>query len=171
MKLAPNSTLAACSFAVTMSLASGTAAFAQSQPIQTTSVSTANQFNEVFITAGYSAAFGAATAAALLVFFPNPEQNLKFVLGGGAAGFVAGGLYGFYRMNHQYGDTQNDYPGSDDFGPLPPSQPLRSSLSLAPARAPRGALFNASTQAYGFDVPQFALAPNTVAIHLVQIRY
>lgn len=51
-------------------------------------------FQDMFVTAGYSAAAGAAIGAAALAFQDNPSRNLKFISIGASVGFVGGLLFG-----------------------------------------------------------------------------
>jgi hypothetical protein len=52
------------------------------------------RFQDVFVTAGYSAAAGAAIGAALLTFQDEPTRHLKFVSVGASLGFLSGTLAG-----------------------------------------------------------------------------
>ena len=53
-----------------------------------------SSFQDMFVTAGYSAAAGAAIGAAALAFQDNPGRNLKFISIGASVGFVGGLLFG-----------------------------------------------------------------------------
>ena len=52
------------------------------------------KFQDVFVTAGYSAAAGAAIGAALLTFQDEPTRHLKFISVGASLGFLGGTLAG-----------------------------------------------------------------------------
>jgi hypothetical protein len=54
------------------------------------------RFQDVFITAGYATAFGAALGAASLSFFENPTQHLKLIAIGASLGFIGGTILGSY---------------------------------------------------------------------------
>jgi hypothetical protein len=54
------------------------------------------KFHDVFVTAGYSTAFGAALGAAMLAFKENPSQNLRFITLGASIGFITGSALGSY---------------------------------------------------------------------------
>lgn len=58
--------------------------------------STEERFQDVFITAGYATAFGAALGAASLSFFDSPEKHLQFVAIGASLGFIGGSVLGTY---------------------------------------------------------------------------
>ncbi|MCX6129607.1 MAG: hypothetical protein NTX25_11150 [Proteobacteria bacterium] len=59
-------------------------------------ITTEEKFQDLFVTAGYATAFGAAFGAALLSFQAKPEQNLRFIAIGASAGFICGSLMGSY---------------------------------------------------------------------------
>lgn len=59
-------------------------------------VSTQERFQDLFTTAGYGTAFGAALGAAILPFQNNPEKNLRLVAIGASVGFIGGSLLGSY---------------------------------------------------------------------------
>ena len=52
------------------------------------------KFQDMFVTAGYSAAAGAAIGAALLTFQDNPTRHLKFISVGASLGFLGGTALG-----------------------------------------------------------------------------
>jgi len=52
------------------------------------------KFEDVFVTAGYSAAAGAAIGAALLTFQDEPIKHLKFISMGASLGFLGGTFAG-----------------------------------------------------------------------------
>jgi|LakMenEpi03Aug12_release.lakeMendotaPanAssembly.Ray.scaffolds.fasta_scaffold32100_7 hypothetical protein len=51
-------------------------------------------FQDMFVTAGYSAAAGAAIGAAVLTLQDNPGKHLKFISIGASIGFLSGTLFG-----------------------------------------------------------------------------
>ena len=59
---------------------------------------TEEKFQDVFITAGYATAFGAALGAATLSFFPDPSKRLQHVAIGASLGFIGGSLLGSYMV-------------------------------------------------------------------------
>lgn len=58
--------------------------------------STEERFQDLFVTAGYCAAFGAALGTATLAFHENPSDNLKYVAMGASLGFIGGSVLGTY---------------------------------------------------------------------------
>ncbi|MFW7377882.1 MAG: hypothetical protein ACOH5I_03620 [Oligoflexus sp.] len=60
------------------------------------SFSTQERFQDMFVTAGYGTAFGAAMGAALLSFQDEPDQSLRYVAVGASLGFIGGSLLGSY---------------------------------------------------------------------------
>ena len=63
---------------------------------QAQSISTQERFDDMFITAGYGTALGAALGAALLSFQTEPDQNLRQIAVGASIGFIGGSLLGSY---------------------------------------------------------------------------
>jgi len=58
--------------------------------------STQERFQDLFVTAGYGTAFGAAMGAALLSFQERPDESLRYVAVGASLGFISGSLLGSY---------------------------------------------------------------------------
>jgi hypothetical protein len=58
--------------------------------------STENKFNDLFVTSGYAAAFGAALGASALAFKTHPENHLRYVSVGASLGFIGGTIVGSY---------------------------------------------------------------------------
>ena len=58
--------------------------------------STEERFRDLFVTAGYATALGAALGAATLSFKSNPEDNLRFIAVGASLGFIGGSFLGSY---------------------------------------------------------------------------
>lgn len=63
---------------------------------QTTKFSTEEHFHDLFITAGYSTAFGAALGAACIGLSEYPSENLKYIAMGASFGFITGSFLGTY---------------------------------------------------------------------------
>jgi hypothetical protein len=57
---------------------------------------TEERFQDLFVTAGYCAAFGAALGTAMLAFTENPSENLRYVATGASLGFIGGSVLGGY---------------------------------------------------------------------------
>ncbi len=60
--------------------------------------SSEERFQDIFITAGYATAFGAALGAASLSFFEDPQEHLQFVAIGASLGFIGGSVLGSYMV-------------------------------------------------------------------------
>ncbi|MGE0174080.1 MAG: hypothetical protein AB7T49_14885 [Oligoflexales bacterium] len=58
--------------------------------------STENKFNDLFVTSGYAAAFGAALGASALAFKTHPENHLRYISVGASLGFIGGTIVGSY---------------------------------------------------------------------------
>ena len=61
-----------------------------------TKFTTEEHFHDLFITAGYSTAFGAALGAAFIGLSEYPEENLKYIAMGASFGFITGSFLGTY---------------------------------------------------------------------------
>ncbi len=69
---------------------SSTSSFAQAK------IATEERFQDLFITAGYSTAFGAALGAAVLGLSENPGSKLRYLAIGASVGFIAGSVLGTF---------------------------------------------------------------------------
>ena len=56
----------------------------------------AQKFEQVFTTAGYSTALGAAMGTAILGLSKNPRKHLNYIVLGASVGFISGSLLGGY---------------------------------------------------------------------------
>lgn len=56
------------------------------------------RFQDLFITAGYATAFGAALGAASLAFYEQPEIHLQHIAVGASLGFIGGSVLGGYLI-------------------------------------------------------------------------
>tara|TARA_B100001094_G_C18156057_1_gene786515 strand:+ start:968 stop:1375 length:408 start_codon:yes stop_codon:yes gene_type:complete len=59
-------------------------------------ITTEDRFQDLFLTAGYATAFGAALGAAALSFQDQPSKHLRFVAVGASLGFFGGSVLGTY---------------------------------------------------------------------------
>jgi hypothetical protein len=57
---------------------------------------TEERFQDLFVTAGYATAFGAAIGTAFLAWTDDPASNLKYVAVGASVGFLGGSILGSY---------------------------------------------------------------------------
>lgn len=79
-----------------------TAGIAQAQ-------STEEKFQDLFVTAGYCTAFGAAVGTAILAWTEDPTANLRYVAMGASLGFLGGSMLGSYII-FSPGLTDNSQP-------------------------------------------------------------
>lgn len=54
------------------------------------------KFHDLFVTAGYCTAFGAALGTAVLGLTDSPAENLQYVAVGASLGFIGGSVMGSY---------------------------------------------------------------------------
>lgn len=59
-------------------------------------IKTEQRFQDLFITAGYSTAFGAALGAAFLGLSSNPSGKMRYIAVGASLGFIGGSVLGTY---------------------------------------------------------------------------
>ncbi len=65
------------------------------------------KFQDMFVTAGYSAAAGAAIGAAILTFEDEPTKHLRFISIGASLGFLGGTALGaWYTVIPAFVDNQ-----------------------------------------------------------------
>jgi putative copper export protein len=75
--------------------------------------SSEERFQDLFITAGYCTAFGAALGTAFLAWTENPAENLRYVAVGASLGFIGGSLLGTYVIfSPMVADGQEPVEGS-----------------------------------------------------------
>ncbi len=56
------------------------------------------KYQNVFVSAGYATALGAAVGAAMLSFKDEPTDHLRYVAVGASVGFFAGTMFGTYMV-------------------------------------------------------------------------
>jgi hypothetical protein len=76
------------------------------------------KFQDMFVTAGYSAAAGAAVGAAILTFQDQPTKHLRFISIGASLGFLSGTALGaWYTVIPAFVDNKrpsiHPFPSSD----------------------------------------------------------
>ena len=134
---------------------------------------TEDGFREVFITAGYSAAFGAAIGAALLPFFPNPSlSSLRYVAGGASLGFIAGSGFAFYNLSNT---TANAYPAEepqDDFGAENDVDEVSAMPRVHPLQPlPVGSLLVGRDDRLGLSFPTFTLVDRGALVNVLRYEH
>jgi hypothetical protein len=131
-----------------------------------------DSFREVFVTAGYSAAFGAAIGAALLPFLPNPSlSSLRYVAGGASLGFIAGSGFAFYNLA---GGQTNAYPAEEVPLDDEPFQGEDDGMAQAPRderRLPVGALVVGHGARAAIAVPAFAIVDGGALVNVLDWRF
>lgn len=146
------------SASIILSLLLHSQAFAQNQHAEDT-------FREVFVTAGLSAAFGAAAGAALLPFFPeSPMDNLRFVAGGASLGFLGGSVFAFYNLSQRgtytpaYPARQNDESQEPDY--YAESEPI-----------PQGSLIGGAGKNVALRIPTVIWNGQQTSVHLLHWKF
>ena len=134
---------------------------------------TEDGFREVFVTAGYSAAFGAAIGAALLPFFPNPSlSSLRYVAGGASLGFIAGSGFAIYNLSNT---TANAYPAEepqDDFGAQEDVDEVSAMPRVRPLQPlPVGSLLVGRDDRLGLSIPTFSLVNRGALVNVLRYEH
>jgi hypothetical protein len=87
---------------ITMTVTALPANTAQAQNVE-------ERFQDLFVTAGYATAFGAAIGTAFLAFHEDPSRHLRYVAMGASLGFLGGSLLGSYVIfSPMVGDSGDD---------------------------------------------------------------
>ena len=129
---------------------------------------TEDGFREVFVTAGYSAAFGAAVGAALLPFFPNPSlSSLRYVAGGASLGFIAGSAFAFYNLS---GSPANVYPAEEPAEDLGAEGEFED-VGAGPLALPQGSLVVGRGDKVGLSFPAFALVGRGALVNVLHYEH
>lgn len=95
-------------------------------PTKSHAQSTEQRFQDLFTTAGYATAFGAALGAAALSFKQQPENHLRYVAIGASMGFIGGSVMGTYIIFAPTLAVRND----QSFPPLATN--TKPGLTLSP---------------------------------------
>ena len=66
------------------------------------------RFQDLFVTAGYATAFGAAIGTAFLAFHEDPSKHLRYVAMGASLGFLGGSILGSYIIFSPMMSETND---------------------------------------------------------------
>ncbi|NRA43672.1 MAG: hypothetical protein HRU09_01820 [Oligoflexales bacterium] len=83
-----------------------------------TKYATEQHFHELFVTAGYSTAFGAALGAAALGLTDNPGEKLQYIATGASLGFIMGSVVGTYVILAPSVSYGSSYSQNGTFGSL-----------------------------------------------------
>ena len=93
-----------------------TLAFIKSETAAASPMTLEHKYQEVFVSAGYATALGAAVGAALLSFKDDPSNNLRYVAIGASVGFFAGTAFGTYLVvAPSFAMKDNDQLGPAEF--------------------------------------------------------
>lgn len=92
-------------------------------------LSTEKRFQELFITAGYSTALGAALGAATMGLSADPSGKMRYIAFGASLGFISGSLLGSYLALFPVIVDSNPTQTLESVAWLPSS---RSMLTLSP---------------------------------------
>ncbi len=174
---------------LTISLAANAATCSAAQAQQRVAVHS-DDLRDVFVTAGYAAAFGAATGVALLPFLPgNVSDNMRVVAGGASVGFLLGSALSLYNVSagvHTGLNGRNGRGNSRNLEALPDDE---TTYGLYDSRGtnsgdnePLGALPSNCKQPFGSLVvgcgnrlslswPDVAIAPKSLTVSLLHIRF
>ena len=85
---------------------------------------TEEHFQELFMTAGYSTAFGAALGAAALGLTDSPAEKLQYLATGASIGFITGSIIGTYIIFTPIFSYRPQYGLNTPLTPLSKSSPL-----------------------------------------------
>jgi hypothetical protein len=141
------------------------------------------QMHQLFTTAGYSAAFGAAMGAALLPFLPSPGlDSLRYIAAGASVGFFVGSGVALYRMNSathsqdSFEIQEGDVDDTESYGwkdsncqVIEQCESLRQPIHREPM--PQGSLIVGNGGHFEFSVPAFAAGPKFALVSLIDVRF
>lgn len=131
------------------------------QNAQAQEVAKEENFQNVFVVAGYSAAYGAALGAAALPFIKNPMSNLNYIAAGASIGFVVGSLAAIYQTTQQQ--------SHDQFQPYSVPQENLGYMELGENDlSVDSALIQGRRGRFAFGIPNVYLAPDLGAIQVLK---
>ena len=100
-----------CTAALTAAALTGFLSLSLSPRAEAQALTHSDQYQELFMNAGYSTLFGAALGVAVLPFLPSTSvSNLRVIAGGASIGFVAGSLMALYNFRQQQNFGMQYYP-------------------------------------------------------------
>jgi hypothetical protein len=138
-----------------------------------------DDLRDVFMTAGYAAAFGAATGVALLPFLSGSvSSNMRVVAGGASIGFLLGSALSLYNISANLHAT-NNRGNNDNFAPNddtvyginedPESVPMSSKpVSCEPTY---GAIVVGCGSRLSMGLPDVQFTPQSVHVPIVNVRF
>ena len=103
-----------------------------SKPCHAQNIAAEERFHDLFVTAGYGTAFGAAMGTALLSFQSEPNKNLRYIAIGASLGFIGGSVFGSYIVFSPVFST----PGQADLNLTAPAPTSVARIKLAPGIDP-----------------------------------
>jgi hypothetical protein len=112
--------------------------------------STEEKFQDLFTTAGYAGAFGAALGASALAFKTHPENHLRYIAVGASLGFIGGTAIGSYIIFSPTVFADDQGPGSQDLFAGHQDQTGKTRWLVSPS-------FNAKSKEFAGFATGFAL--------------
>jgi hypothetical protein len=138
-----------------------------------------DDLRDVFVTAGYAAAFGAATGVALLPFMSGSvSSNMRVVAGGASIGFLLGSAISIYNISTHIHAANNRtpygvYPQEDETLYGIQEETENQPLSALPPRCknPTGALVVGCGKNISMSWPDVQIAPQAISVPLVRVQF
>jgi hypothetical protein len=161
----------AAGLSLTIQFTSFLSPFAKAENTSGAGLQTEDNFREIFVTAGYSAAFGAALGTAILPFFPSQSfSNLRYVAAGASLGFIIGSGFAFYNLSNG-GLSINPEPYGDDVQDEQGEQLDENAQTFPKEPIPSGALFVGSNGRWGFSSPAIGPMENGAMVQVLNLRF
>jgi hypothetical protein len=138
-----------------------------------------DDLRDVFLTAGYAAAFGAATGVALLPFLSGSvSSNMRVVAGGASIGFLLGSALSLYNISSNI-HASNSRSNNGNFAPDdetvyginegPDAMPM--SYHPAPCKPTYGALVVGCGSRLSMSLPDVQFTPESVHVPILNVRF